>query len=222
MIEPSSQELSVSEFVQAVKAGTPIPDAIKMWGQKSVEEREKEENIRKAEELKKSLFANEPQERQSSSSLRTADVLEAIEALKLSASKKFCRQRVRLNSLQDIYDAGTTLIQAVSPDTGYHVVIEKGRTFSLKMTDPESATQSMMTVLSERCRELTGHWPTCISIKTGRFLVLNEIIYQNGYWQMENEKIPFVCAPYGADYDVEVAYDEVGNADSWIQDRKVS
>jgi hypothetical protein len=192
-------------------------------GEALIEINKRNSVIAKVKEIKANLFADDaPVERHSSGSLTATSVNRAIEAEK-KASKKRRRklQKIRLEVLFLDEEPETRLIPKMMPETGYHVVIEKNREFSLKMSDPEASTMSIMDVAVKRCYEMTGHYPTCILVQFNRLLKLNEASYDFKHFVTKDKiAIPFDCAPDDADYDVMVVYDEPTDVDAWMQDRK--
>jgi hypothetical protein len=216
-LEPSPNETSISDFLRTVEAGQDIKDALVEWQKKNT-------GRLKVEALRKNLFAEEPQvERHSSGSLQATAVMRAIETEKNAAKKRKLRP-IHLLPTCEGYTVLTPVIQF--KQDGYHAVIERGRAFSLKMTDVEASTESLIEVASKRCFELRGQWPTCILIKTERLFLLDQEVYERGYCVAEDEIeqetiIPFDCAEPMADYDVKVVISKEGD-DEWINDRKVS
>jgi hypothetical protein len=209
-LEPSPNETSISDFLRTVEAGQDIKDALVEWQKKNT-------GRLKVEALRKNLFAEEPQvERHSSGSLQATEVLRAIETEKNAAKKRRLRP-VRLEPTCEGYTVLTPIIQF--RQEGYHAVIERGRAFSLKMTDAEATTESLVEVASKRCFELRGQWPTCVLIRTERLFVLNEETYERGHITVEDTQVPFDCAEPHADYDVKAVISRKGD-DEWINDRK--
>lgn len=201
------------DYLDMVESGIDPHEAL-------IEINRRNRNIAKAKEIKANLFAEESQyERQTSGRLTTTNVMQAIETEKRARKRRL--RKIRLEALFLDEEPETRLMPNVVTEPGYHVVIEKNRPFSLKMTEPEYTTLSLMMTAAQRCRGLTGHWPTHINVNAKRFLVLDDQVYSMGYITVEDVQIPFVCADM-ADYDVEAVYDVMTKDDAWVNDRKAS
>lgn len=212
-------EPSPLKFLYNVQSDGDIKRGLQEWLEEREEQEKKKTGKLRLIELKEQLFQPE-EERQSSASLRSTAVLRAIEAERMARKRRL--QRVRLEPIP-VEEGPTTLIPILRyTENNYRVVIERGRAFSLEMTDSEFSTLSMMEVLSNRCKQLTGHYPTLILIRTERFLALPESIYQLKHFITRDglARIPFDCAESSAEYDVQVVYDIVSHEDEWTKDRK--
>lgn len=207
------QDTSISDFLRTVESGQDIKGALLDWQRRN-------SGRLKVAKLREDLFSEEPQERQSSGNLRSTAVLKAIETEKRERKKRL--GKIRLEKIP-VFDDETVLIPVSSfMQNGYHVVIERGRTFSLKIYDSKSSTLELMKVLSERCYTMRGCYPSCIFINISRFLALPESVYQLKHFFTRDglERIPFDCAEDGADYDVMVVHDEIASEDVWTKDRQ--
>lgn len=188
-------------------------------GEALIEINKRNSVIAKVKEIKANLFSEESlSERHSSGSLTATAVVRAIETEKKARKRRL--RKVQLEALILDEEPETRLMPNILPETGYHVVVEKNRTFSLKMNEPEASTMSIMDVAVRRCHEMTGHYPTCILVQFNRLLKLNEASYDFKHFVTKDKvAIPFDCAPDDAEYDVMVIYDEPAKEDEWTKDR---
>lgn len=212
-----SQDPTPSDFLRAVEAGNSVKDTLFAWLKRRTA-------AKRVSQIKENLFAGD--NNQTSGSMRISSVMRAVQAEEQQKPKL---GRIHLQktgelpkiSIDDIADEPTMLIPVnrFPAQSDCHVVNERGREFSLKIRNDQCGTCELMEMAVNKCRDLTGYYPSCIFVKFERLLLLNEAMYSiQHFLTRDMTPIPFVCAENGADYDIKVIHDRVAPSDQWLNE----
>lgn len=212
-----SQDPTPSDFLRAVEAGNSVKDTLFAWLKRRTA-------AKRVSQIKENLFAGDTQ---SSDTMRVSSVMRAVQAQEQQKPRisrvhlQKTDELPKISIIDDIADEPTMLIPVnrFPAQSDYHIVNERGREFSLKIRNDQCGTCELMEMAVNKCRELTGYYPSCIFVKFERLLSLNQAMYDiQHFLTRDMTPIPFVCAENGADYDIKVVHDRVAPSDQWLNE----